>query len=296
MSHASASPQGATGGSAVPPHPYKNKAIGLAVAAAVGGFLFGFDSSVINGAVDAIEGEFEIDPGRHRPRRRHRPAGLRVRRVAGRQARRPLGPHPGDVPRRGPVLRLLDPVRHRVRRLGPGAVARHGRHRHRHRVGHRAGVHRRDRPGGDARPAGLAPAARDHARYLRGPAVRPAARRRRRAARPRSCGSGSRPGAGCSSSRSSPPPCTASSRCGSRSRRATSSRPASARRPRRCSPTTLAGGRRRRGARRPDREHDRDGQEARVAGEPARARGSGCCRWCGSASCCRCSSSSSGST
>ena len=62
MSHASGSPQGATGGSAVPPNPYKNKAIGLAVAAAVGGFLFGFDSSVINGAVDAIEGEFEIDP------------------------------------------------------------------------------------------------------------------------------------------------------------------------------------------------------------------------------------------
>lgn len=36
------------------------KAIGLAVAAAVGGFLFGFDSSVINGAVDAIQGEFDL--------------------------------------------------------------------------------------------------------------------------------------------------------------------------------------------------------------------------------------------
>jgi UMF1 family MFS transporter len=57
-----ASPQGATGGSAEPPHPYKNKAIGLAVAAAVGGFLFGFDSSVINGAVNAIEDEFDINP------------------------------------------------------------------------------------------------------------------------------------------------------------------------------------------------------------------------------------------
>ncbi|MEZ0448787.1 sugar porter family MFS transporter [Cellulomonas sp. ICMP 17802] len=62
MSHASGSPQGAAGGSAVPPHPYKNKAIGLAVAAAVGGFLFGFDSSVINGAVNAIQDQFEIDP------------------------------------------------------------------------------------------------------------------------------------------------------------------------------------------------------------------------------------------
>ncbi|GIG37267.1 sugar porter family MFS transporter [Cellulomonas pakistanensis] len=43
-------------------HPSHNKAIGLAVAAAVGGFLFGFDSSVINGAVDAIEGQFSLAP------------------------------------------------------------------------------------------------------------------------------------------------------------------------------------------------------------------------------------------
>lgn len=40
----------------------RRKAIGLSVAAAVGGFLFGFDSSVINGAVSAIEGEFELPP------------------------------------------------------------------------------------------------------------------------------------------------------------------------------------------------------------------------------------------
>ncbi|AEG43170.1 sugar porter family MFS transporter [Isoptericola variabilis] len=36
------------------------KAVALAVAAAVGGFLFGFDSSVINGAVDAVEGQFAL--------------------------------------------------------------------------------------------------------------------------------------------------------------------------------------------------------------------------------------------
>ncbi|MDR0482191.1 MAG: sugar porter family MFS transporter [Cellulomonadaceae bacterium] len=36
------------------------KAIGLAVSAAVGGFLFGFDSSVINGAVAAVENKFNI--------------------------------------------------------------------------------------------------------------------------------------------------------------------------------------------------------------------------------------------
>jgi sugar porter (SP) family MFS transporter len=38
------------------------KATALAFAAAVGGFLFGFDSSVINGAVSAIEGQFRLDP------------------------------------------------------------------------------------------------------------------------------------------------------------------------------------------------------------------------------------------
>ena len=36
------------------------KAIALAISAAVGGFLFGFDSSVINGAVDVIEGRFDL--------------------------------------------------------------------------------------------------------------------------------------------------------------------------------------------------------------------------------------------
>jgi len=39
---------------------YRGKAVALAVAAAVGGFLFGFDSSVINGAVDAVQGQFEL--------------------------------------------------------------------------------------------------------------------------------------------------------------------------------------------------------------------------------------------
>jgi MFS transporter, SP family, sugar:H+ symporter len=42
--------------------PYGRRAIGLSVAAAVGGFLFGFDSSVINGAVDSIAGNFETGP------------------------------------------------------------------------------------------------------------------------------------------------------------------------------------------------------------------------------------------
>ncbi|GAB4087076.1 sugar porter family MFS transporter [Myceligenerans cantabricum] len=42
-------------------HSAHRRALVLAIAAAVGGFLFGFDSSVINGAVNAIEGQFELD-------------------------------------------------------------------------------------------------------------------------------------------------------------------------------------------------------------------------------------------
>ncbi|MGO1974080.1 MAG: sugar porter family MFS transporter [Propionibacteriaceae bacterium] len=42
------------------PDTHAAKVIGVTVAAAVGGFLFGFDSSVINGAVDAIQGHFEL--------------------------------------------------------------------------------------------------------------------------------------------------------------------------------------------------------------------------------------------
>jgi SP family sugar:H+ symporter-like MFS transporter len=42
-------------------HGAHRKATALAIAAAVGGFLFGFDSSVINGAVDAIEGQFDLN-------------------------------------------------------------------------------------------------------------------------------------------------------------------------------------------------------------------------------------------
>lgn len=36
------------------------KVVGVTAAAAVGGFLFGFDSSVINGAVDSVQGHFEL--------------------------------------------------------------------------------------------------------------------------------------------------------------------------------------------------------------------------------------------
>src|ERR1051325_4916468 len=48
-------------GSFPPRGPYGRRAIGLSVAAAVGGFLFGFDSSVINGAVDSIQQDFGLN-------------------------------------------------------------------------------------------------------------------------------------------------------------------------------------------------------------------------------------------
>jgi SP family sugar:H+ symporter-like MFS transporter len=40
----------------------QRKVTGLAVAGALGGFLFGFDSSVVNGAVDAIGKQFKLNP------------------------------------------------------------------------------------------------------------------------------------------------------------------------------------------------------------------------------------------
>jgi MFS transporter, SP family, sugar:H+ symporter len=40
---------------------YGRRAIGLSIAAAVGGFLFGFDSSVINGAVDSVQHDFALN-------------------------------------------------------------------------------------------------------------------------------------------------------------------------------------------------------------------------------------------
>ncbi|WP_299034159.1 sugar porter family MFS transporter [uncultured Pseudokineococcus sp.] len=57
----SSSDEDGGGGTAPPAQRDSNrKAVALALAAAVGGFLFGFDSSVINGAVSAIQGQYEL--------------------------------------------------------------------------------------------------------------------------------------------------------------------------------------------------------------------------------------------
>ena len=68
MTNAAGDPAGGTEAGGVvdggpPPAPPKHvtgRVIGLAAAGAVGGFLFGFDSSVVNGAVDAIQQEFAL--------------------------------------------------------------------------------------------------------------------------------------------------------------------------------------------------------------------------------------------
>ncbi|MDD9206878.1 MFS transporter, partial [Georgenia sp. 10Sc9-8] len=46
---------------AAPERPAFNaKILGISLAAAMGGFLFGFDTSVINGAIDAMSAEYGI--------------------------------------------------------------------------------------------------------------------------------------------------------------------------------------------------------------------------------------------
>ena len=58
-SPASASPPSAEDAPAV--SRINGRIIGICVAAALGGFLFGFDTAVINGAVDALSGEFVLN-------------------------------------------------------------------------------------------------------------------------------------------------------------------------------------------------------------------------------------------
>lgn len=51
---------GASSGTSGAPPKTTTKAVLVSIVAAVGGFLFGFDSSVINGAVDALNNEFDL--------------------------------------------------------------------------------------------------------------------------------------------------------------------------------------------------------------------------------------------
>ncbi|GGG46305.1 putative sugar transporter [Kocuria dechangensis] len=56
MSHETSGPQ-------VAEHPNTSAVLRISIVAAFGGFLFGYDSAVINGAVSAIQSEFGVSPG-----------------------------------------------------------------------------------------------------------------------------------------------------------------------------------------------------------------------------------------
>ena len=93
-------------------------AVRIASVAALGGLLFGYDSAVINGAVDSIQEDFGIGNDRARVRRRLGAARRRGRRDDGGTDRRQDRPHLGDEDRRGALPHQR--VRHRLRARGRG--------------------------------------------------------------------------------------------------------------------------------------------------------------------------------
>ncbi len=122
--------------------------VGIAVVAALGGFLFGYDSAVINGAVDAIRDRFDDR------RRCHRSVG--VARAARRRARRRRSP--GGIADRLGRIRVMQIAAVlfviSAHRLGLSPSRRAGRPSRviggvgsRYRVGDRTGLHRRGRAG-----------------------------------------------------------------------------------------------------------------------------------------------------
>ena len=56
-------PEPRSGAGPAPAQHLNTKVVGISIAAAVGGFLFGFDTSVINGAVNALSDEFSLGAG-----------------------------------------------------------------------------------------------------------------------------------------------------------------------------------------------------------------------------------------
>ena len=180
-----------------------------ALVAALGSFLFGFDTAVISGTTDALRLRFLLDSNqlglhcRQRARRHH----LRIdwRGQAGRAVR----PPPGVPDRRRALLRVGGGLRPRVGLAVARELPLRRRPRRRGGLGRRADVHRRDLAGQPPRPAGRAqPVQRrvgDPDRLLlelrdREPRRRPASRA---------------PGGGCSASRRCPRRCSSCSCCGS---------------------------------------------------------------------------------
>ena len=79
----------------------------IAMVAAVGGFLFGYDLSIISGAMLFLKPEFALDAGSGGTGHRQRAVGLHGRPCPGRHAERPLGPQTNADLRRPAVCRRL---------------------------------------------------------------------------------------------------------------------------------------------------------------------------------------------
>ena len=186
---------------------HSGRVVRIASVAALGGLLFGYDSAVINGAVSAVEDDFEIGNADTRLRGRLGAARCGCRRADRRQDRRPDRPALGHEDRRAAVLRsapsapVLAPNVVDVRRLfrvigglGVGMASVIA-----------PGLHRRDRrrhasAGGSARCSSWRSSRASSCRWL----VDFICWRSSPAARARCCGWAWRPGGGCSSSMAVP--------------------------------------------------------------------------------------------
>ena len=184
-------------------------AIRIASVAALGGLLFGYDSAVINGAVDSIQEDFGIGNAELGFAVASALLGAAAGAMTAGPDRRQDRPHLGHEDRRSAVPHQR--IRHRLRARGldGGAVPHRRRHRRRRRVGDRPCLHRRDVTSADPRPARLAAAVGDRVRHL--PVVRhqlPAAIAGGRTERS-VVARASTPGVGCSSRWRCPPSSTA---------------------------------------------------------------------------------------
>ena len=110
------------------------RAILLAAVAALGGFLFGFDTAVINGAVTAITEDFQMGPFLPGFAVASALLGCAVGGLVRRAASPTAGPHPRDGDRRGAVRRQRDRLRAGVLAVGPHHLADRRRAGHRRRL------------------------------------------------------------------------------------------------------------------------------------------------------------------